>query len=137
MVGGVGVVAVAVVAVAVGVDAHVGGGVVGVVDSVVVKSAAVDGGVVESAAVDQGGVGLSLPLVEVASVVGAVGVGAVGRVRAGVVVVVEELGVGLGHGGGHAGKEDESLHGVDVLVVTVPCRTEDSTGVPMYSALPM
>merc|ERR1711899_462080 len=105
----------------------VDGGVV----AVAVVAVAVGHGGVEAAAVDQGGVGLSLPLVEVASVVGAVGVGAVGGVRAGVVVVVEELGVGLGHGGGHAGKEDESLHGVDVLVVTVPCRTEDSTGVPM------
>merc|ERR1712038_1735175 len=95
----------------------------------VVVDAVGHGVVREAAGVDKGGVGLGLclTLVEVAVAVEvAVGVGAVGAaigVGGGVVAgvaVVEELGVGLGHGGGHAGKEDESLHGdADWMLVSL------------------
>merc|ERR1712012_1010993 len=63
----------------------------------------------------------------------AVGVGAVGAavgVGGGVVArvaVVEELGVGLGHGGGHKAKEDESLHGdADWMLVSLVVQKTDS-----------
>merc|ERR1719379_2514465 len=84
---------------------------------------------VDSGAVDKGGVSLSLglALVEVAGAVEvAIGVGAVGAavgVGGGVVAgvaVVEELGVGLSHGGSHEAKEDESLYGdADWMLVSL------------------
>merc|ERR1719351_205879 len=107
---------------------------VGVGMAVAVVVDAVGHGVVDSVdsgAVDKGGVSLSLglALVEVAAIEAAVGVGAVGAavgVGGGVVAgvaVVEELGVGLGHGGGHEAKEDESLHGdADWMLVSLVVR---------------
>merc|ERR1712027_290341 len=101
---------------------------VGVVGGVAVVVESVGHGVVDTAAVDVLGVslGLGLALVEVAAIEAAVGVGAVGAavgVGGGVVAgvaVVEELGVGLSHGGSHEAKEDESLHGdADWMLVSL------------------
>merc|ERR1711878_175280 len=90
-------------------DVAVGGG-VGVVGVAVVVEAVGHGVVRKAAGVDQGGVSLGLPLAVVAGV-----------------AVVEELGVGLGHGGGHEAKEDESLHGdADWMLVSLVVQKTDS-----------